>query len=100
MFEQQFIQKILTAVRRESVDGHFQQRSRSGRRHSPSVAMPDENGCWTRGVVVTPKATFGYLGVRLSISGEAFTTALVSRSPNCTDDHALPLLSEGTRNAR
>jgi hypothetical protein len=29
-----------------------------------------------------------------------FTTALVSMSPNCEDDHALLLLSEGTLNAR
>jgi hypothetical protein len=53
-----------------------------------------------RSVVVTPKATFAYLGERRSISGEASTTALVSLSQNCADDHALPLLSEGPFNVR
>jgi hypothetical protein len=51
VFEQEFIQRILTAEkpqlragRLESVDRRFQQRSRSGRSHSPSVALPNGNG--------------------------------------------------------
>jgi hypothetical protein len=47
MVEQQFIQRILTSVRLESVDRRFQQRSRSGRSYSPSVAIRNGNGCRT-----------------------------------------------------
>jgi hypothetical protein len=49
---------------------------------------------------VTRKATVAYSGGRFSRSAEAFTIALVSMSPNCANDHALPLPSEGTLNAR